>query len=113
MERPSELRGDEPHHSRALLRASLNGHLLPHGKGADTKLTLSVPFRDDYRKICGAKEVTNLNSDQTKAYVVRRNQTKFWRETLRLVRNTMRLRSTYEENICLRQGGYNQLTSDG
>lgn len=111
-ERPSELHGEKPRYSRALLLASLNGHLLPLGKEADANLTLSSLFRDDYRKVYGAKEITYLNGDQSSAYVVRRSQKKFWRESLRLVRNTMRLRSAYDENIRLWRGGYDQLTSD-
>ncbi|MGP5383823.1 hypothetical protein ACTXL8_16835 [Glutamicibacter arilaitensis] len=111
-ERQSELHGEKPRYSRGLLLATLNGHLLPLGKEADANLTLSSPFRDDYRKVYGAKEITYLNGDQSSAYVVRRNQKKFWRESLRLVRNTMRLRSAYDENIRLWRDGHDQLTSD-
>ncbi|MGP9527830.1 hypothetical protein [Glutamicibacter sp. AOP5-A2-18] len=112
VERPEELHGEKSRLARALLLASLNGHLLPMGKEGDADLTLSSPFRDDYHKVYGAKQITYLNGDQSSAYVVRRSQKKFWRETARLVRNTMRLRATYEENLRLWRDGYDQLTSD-
>lgn len=111
-DRPTELLGERLRISRAVSLATLNGHLFPLSNEPATKLTLSSPFRDDYRKVYGAKEITYLNGDQTSAYVVRRSQKKFWRESLRLLRNTLRLRSTYEENIHLWREGYEKLTSD-
>jgi len=112
VERPEELHSEKSRASRAVLLATLNGHLLPMGKDSDAELTLSSPFRDDHHKVYGAKQITYLNGDQSQAYVVRRNQKKFWRETIRLVRNTMRLRSTYENNVRVWRDGYDQLTSE-
>lgn len=112
VERPEELHSDKSRAVRALLLATLNGHLLPLGKDSDGELTLSSPFRDDHHKAYGAKQITSLNGDQSQAYDVRRSQKKFWRKTVRLLRNTLRLRSTYEENVRLWRDGYDQLTSD-
>lgn len=111
-ERPRELHGEKSRFNRALLLFTLNGHLLPIGNDSESSLTLSSPFRDDYRKVYGAKEITYLNSDQSSAYVVRRSHRRFWKESIRLIRNTLRLRATYDESIGRWRDGYDRLTSN-
>lgn len=110
---PPQVRlGRLPRPLRAFLLMTLNGHLLPVGDRFGSRLTLSSPYREDPRKTYGAREVTYLNSDQTSAYTVRRDRGRFWKETLRLVRNTLRLRRMYPRMLREWNSGYDGMTSD-
>ncbi|MGZ0711432.1 hypothetical protein ACWPKO_24195 (plasmid) [Coraliomargarita sp. W4R53] len=104
--------GGLPRPLRAFLLLTLNGHLLPIGNRTGSRLTLSSPYRDDHRKSYGAKEITFLNADQTAAYVVHRDGARFWRETRRLVLNTLRLRRIYPTLMREWERGYGRLTSE-
>lgn len=96
---------------RALWLATLNGHLAPIPNRLGSKLTLTAPFREDYRKTYGAKQITYLNADATAAYTVHRDRRRFWSETWRLWKNSMRLRRMYPELTREWQQGYGEMTS--
>ncbi|WP_119697086.1 glycosyltransferase [Microbacterium halotolerans] len=98
-----------PRPVRALLLLTLNGHLLPLGMA---KVVLPAESREDFRLIYGAKEITHLNVDQTQAYTVRRDPRRFRKETLRLLKNTLRLRRIYPKMLREWSRGYDGLTSN-
>lgn len=108
---PHERLGRYPRPLRALWLATLNGHLAPIGGRFGSRLTLSAPFREDYRKTYGAKQITYLNADGTAAYVVHRDRRRFWTESRRLWKNTLRLRRRYPQLIKEWQEGYSDMTS--
>ncbi|WP_105565517.1 glycosyltransferase family 2 protein [Microbacterium halophytorum] len=97
-----------PRPVRALLLLTLNGHLLPIG-GA--KVALAAEHREDFRMIYGASEVTCLNVDRTKAYTVKRDRGRWWRESKRLLSNTLRLRRSYGRVLRDWRTGYEGMTS--
>lgn len=98
-----------PRPIRALLLLTLNGHLLPIG-GA--KVTLAAQHRDDFRMIYGARQITHLNVDQTQAYTVHRDRRRFWQESVRLLKNTLRLRRIYGKMMREWGSGYDGMTSN-
>lgn len=108
---PRERLGRYPRPLRALWLVTLNGHLAPIGDRLGSKLTLSAPYREDYRKTYGANQITFLNSDGTAAYVVHRDRRRFWTESRRLWKNTMRLRRSYPKLVREWQQGYGDMTS--
>ena len=105
--------GRLPRPLRAFMLLTLNGHLLPVRDRAGSRLTLTAPYREDYRKMYGAHEVTYLNVDETAAYVVRRDSRRFWHESIRLLKNTLRLRRVYGRMMREWSSGYDGMTSDG
>ncbi|GAB3600969.1 glycosyltransferase family protein [Microbacterium tumbae] len=109
---PRQRLGKYPRPLRALWLATLNGHLLPLGGRIGSRLTLSAPYREDYRKTYGAKEITYLNADGTAAYVVRRDGRRFRAESMRLLRNTLRLRRLYPKMREEWRQGYATMTSN-
>jgi galactofuranosylgalactofuranosylrhamnosyl-N-acetylglucosaminyl-diphospho-decaprenol beta-1,5/1,6-galactofuranosyltransferase len=100
-----------PRPLRALMRMTLNGHLLPIGDDVGLGLTLVAPYREDFRKAYGASRITYLSADETKAYTVRRDSRRFWHESRRLLRNTLRLRRSYRRTLRQWHTGYGRLTS--
>ena len=98
---------------RALLLLTLNGHLLPFANLLGSKLVIEADQRENYRDVYGAREITYLNGPQTAAYTTRRDRGRFWTESLRLLRNSLKLRKSYQKLQQDWQGGYTQLTSEG
>lgn len=105
--------GRYPRPLRALWLATLNGHLLPISERVGSSLTITAPYRDDYRKTYGARRMTYLNADGSAAYTVHRDRRRFWQETKRMVRNTLHLRRNYARLLREWQHGYHDLTSGG
>ncbi|MGO3090150.1 MAG: hypothetical protein ACTII7_10760 [Galactobacter sp.] len=97
---------------RKLIWLTGNGHVPAFGALGST-LVLKAPDREDWRGTCGAKKVTFLNADQSKYYVVERDQERFWVESKRLLRNTLRLRKVYRQLGRQWRKGYTSMTSDG
>ncbi|WP_228479939.1 hypothetical protein [Microbacterium abyssi] len=109
---PQERLGRLPRPLRALWLATLNGHLAPFSDRLGSRLVLSAPYRDDYRKTYGAKQITYLNADGTASYVVHRDRRRFWQETMRLWKNTLRLRRNFSQLHEEWRRGYADMTSD-
>jgi len=109
---PDERHSERGKLQRSALLRTLNGHLIPWARNTGTELTLTSPFRDDFGRVLGAKQVTYLNGDSSAAYVVRRNRRRWLKESVRLLRNTLRLRNTYEVTLAQWSDGYKQLTSE-
>jgi hypothetical protein len=56
--------------------------------------------------------VTFLNAEQTKSYVLERDQKRFAEESRRLLRNTLRLRKEYRQLIKRWRLGYQDMTTE-
>lgn len=97
---------------RALLLLTLNGHLLPFSNLFGSRLVIPAQHRDNYREIYGAKEITYLNADRTSAYVVKRDRARFWKESLRLLKNTIYLKWNYLDVQKVWQENYASMTSE-
>lgn len=109
---PQERLGRFPRPLRALWLLTLNGHVAPISNRLGSRLVLSAPYRDDYRKTYGAKQITYLNADGTASYVVHRDRRRFWHETVRLWKNTLRLRRNFSKLHAEWQRGYADMTSN-
>lgn len=106
-------RGRSSRPLRALLLLTLNGHLLPLANTLGTHLTVEAAFREDFRQIYGASQITYLNAPRTASYTVQRDRGRFWKESLRLLRNTFKLRRDYQRLHDEWQTSYPALTSEG
>jgi galactofuranosylgalactofuranosylrhamnosyl-N-acetylglucosaminyl-diphospho-decaprenol beta-1,5/1,6-galactofuranosyltransferase len=98
---------------RALLLLTLNGHLLPLSNALGSNLVVEAPHRDNFREIYGAKRITYLNGQRTASYTVHRDRRRFWKESLRLLRNSLKLRRSWRQMHDEWQGRYGELTSEG
>jgi GT2 family glycosyltransferase len=96
---------------RKLIWLTGNGHVPPLG-GVGSDLVLTAPHREDWRSTCGARRVTFLNAEQTKSYVLERDQKRFAEESRRLLRNTLRLRKEYRQLIKRWRLGYQDMTTE-
>ncbi|QFQ86218.1 glycosyltransferase [Paracoccus kondratievae] len=97
---------------RALLLLTLNGHLLPFANTLGSRLVMSAANRDNFREMYGAKEITFLNTQRTKNYTVQRDRKAFWRESVRMIRNSLKVRSSYAKLRADWQGKYDTYTSE-
>lgn len=97
---------------RALLLMTLNGHLLPFSNLFGSNLVLKAWAREDFRQVYGARRITYVNASRNAVYTVQRSRRRFWSESLRLVRNSLRLRRAYGRLQAEWQDGYPKLTSD-
>lgn len=97
---------------RALLLLTLNGHLLPFSNRFGTDLVVTAENRDNFREMYGARRITFLNAQRTAAYTVPRDRRRFWTESLRLLKNSMKIRRDYSRLHKDWQDSYPQLTSE-
>lgn len=97
---------------RALLLLTLNGHLLPFANTLGTRLVIPAAERDNYREIYGAKQITYLNARRSKTYTVRRDRKAFWRESLRMIKNSLKMRANYAEIRESWQKTYGEYTTE-
>lgn len=109
---PNPRNGKSPRPLRALLLLTLNGHLLPFSNLLGTNLVIEAQDRENFREIYGARQITYLNARRTATYTVRLDRGRFWRESLRLLRNSLRLRRGYAQLIDAWQGQYAGMTSE-
>lgn len=97
---------------RAILLATFNGHLLPFANTLGSTLTIEAAYRDNFREIYGARQITYVNALKTATYTVQRDRSRFWKESWRLLRNTLRLRvrqATLQDSY---QSAYALMTSE-
>lgn len=109
---PNVRHGKSGRSLRALLLATLNGHLLPFSKKLGTELVIDAPHRDNFRAVYGARRITYLNAQQTSSYTVSLNRRLFWRESLRMFKNSVKLLSDYKHLRNEWQRSYGNLTSE-
>lgn len=110
---PGVRRGKSPRWLRAILLLTVNGHLLPLANTLGTHLVVEAQHRDNYQELYGARQITFLNAQRTATYTVTRDRRRFWRESLRLLRNSLKLRKAYPQMRAQWQGEYANLTSTG
>lgn len=110
---PGVRRGKSPRWLRAILLLTVNGHLLPLSNTLGTHLVVEAQHRDNYQELYGARQITFLNAQRTATYTVKRDRRRFWRESVRLLRNSLKLRKAYPQMRAQWQGEYDNLTSTG
>ncbi|MCE6950277.1 hypothetical protein LAZ29_05015 [Cereibacter sphaeroides] len=108
--RPRHGRASRP--LRALLLMTLNGHLLPFADLFGSDLVVEAWAREDFRQVYGARQITYVNRQRNSTYMVRRSRRRFWQESLRLLKNSFKLRRAYRRLQDEWQGNYPALTSD-
>lgn len=96
---------------RLLLLVTLNGHLLPFSNMLGSRLAMSAVSRDDFRLMYGAREITFVNAKRSAIYTVRRDRKRFFKESVRFLRNNIRLLRTYKKREQEWQASYRDLTS--
>ena len=109
---PKERRGRCSRPLRALLLLTLNGHLLPFTNTMGSHLIISARDRENFREMYGAKQIVFLNARRSKTYTVRRDRKKFFSETFRMLRNSVKLWSNYSRIRSDWEKGYNELASE-
>jgi hypothetical protein len=110
---PRPRHGRCPRALRAVLLLTLNGHLLPFSKTLGSRLVIEATDRENFREIYGAKQITYLNALRTASYTVQMDRRRFWTESLRLLRNSLKIRKAYRLWHTQWQGSYPELTSEG
>lgn len=110
---PKARHGRLPRWARAGLLLTLNGHLLPFANRLGSDLVIEATHRENHREIYGARQITYLNASRTAAYTLRRDRRRFWAESLRLLRNSLKLRRAYGRLQAEWQGSYPEMTSEG
>ena len=98
--------------TRALLKLTLNGHLLPFYHLYGNRITLEAHDRGNVRACWGAARITYLDAKKKNAYTVSESKLKGARETWRLLRNGLRFVMHYGKLRDAWREGYNQLASD-
>ncbi|MGR3749145.1 hypothetical protein [Paracoccus sp. (in: a-proteobacteria)] len=109
---PDKRRGQSSRPLRALLLASLNGHLLPFSNLLGTDLVIDAPHRHNFREIYGARRITYLNAQETACYTVTRQRGRFLKESWRMLKNSLRLRASYGRQRKVWQDSYAELTAE-
>ena len=97
---------------RGLMKVTLNGHLLPFFSHFGNHITLPSSRRGDRRAHWGASQVTYISADGEKAYTVRHNKRKAWREGWDMAKSTFTLLRDYEAIRERWQKGYIRLTRE-
>lgn len=101
-----------PRPLRALLLLTLNGHLIPFANFLGGTKVVEVSQRENFRTVYGARRIVYLNADRSAAYTVSRNYSAFFKETWRLIRNSLRLRKRWHHHEREWRNSYSALTSD-
>lgn len=112
-EAPGEKRRFNPENflHRLVMKATLNGHLLPGFARFGNHITLPSAKRGARRPIWGASRITYVSPDLNRAYTVRHNKKRAWREAwayLSLVRVMWR---DYDAIRARWQADYDDLTT--
>lgn len=97
---------------RALLLLTLNGHLLPFSNTFGSRLVIVAEDRDNFREMYGAKKIIYLNARRSKIYTTQRDRKAFWRESLRMLKNSLKLRANYAAIREIWQKKYGEYTSE-
>lgn len=98
---------------RLLMKATLNGHLLPFFSRLGDRVTLPARLRGARRSLWGAAEITYVSLDGQTRYRVRHNKRRAWAGSLRLAGHLLHLLCNYRRIQEDWQQGYTrQTTSD-
>ena len=98
--------------TRAIMKATLNGHLLPFFRLYGNKVTLEAHDRGNLAWVWGASRVTYLSANKRQCYTVQHSKTRMARETGRFIKNALWFLVTYSALHDAWQDGYNRLTTE-
>ncbi|MDJ0820537.1 MAG: hypothetical protein QNJ09_01845 [Paracoccaceae bacterium] len=98
---------------RMLMKATLNGHLLPGFGLIGNVLVLPAAERGARRPIWGASEITYVSIDGKRAYTVRHNKARALRVSLRILGHIRAILRDYEALRKTWHAGYQTLTGTG
>lgn len=109
---PAERRRFNPDRfiDRALMKVTLNGHLMPFFSRLGNDVTLPAKARGARRPIWGAARITYVSADRTKSYTVHHDKTRAWRETRAHFGTAWRLWCNYDKVLDAWRTGYDELT---
>lgn len=96
---------------RLVLDLTLNGHLLPFFGAWGNHVTLRAGQRGDIGAHWGAARVTYTSPDGTQGMTLHHSKRKALRQTLRMIRNLLRLARHYGATKAAWQSGYGSLAS--
>ncbi|HID66760.1 MAG TPA: glycosyltransferase, partial [Roseibacterium sp.] len=97
---------------RALMKVTLNGHLVPFFSRFGNKVTLDAQDRGHLKWAWGAAEITYLSANKRKCYTVRHSKARLLRETGRFLRNAVRFLKGYGALHKAWGDGYESLTNE-
>lgn len=97
---------------RAIMKLSLNGHLLPFFRLYGNKVTLEAQDRGNLAWVWGAAQITYLSANKRQSYTVTHSKSKMVREMLRFAKNALRFLSSYDSLHKTWQEGYETLTTE-
>jgi len=98
---------------RLLMKATLNGHLLPFFRLYGNQLVLRSSQRGQIRQTWGAARITYLSADGSQSFTVRHSKRAALREGWRMLRNGLRLMRAYPRLKAEWREGYAELASTG
>jgi galactofuranosylgalactofuranosylrhamnosyl-N-acetylglucosaminyl-diphospho-decaprenol beta-1,5/1,6-galactofuranosyltransferase len=97
---------------RALMKLTLNGHLLPFFRLYGNRLVLDANERTNPRLAWGAAQITFLDADRLRSYTLTHSKRRGWRELTRLARNSWRFWRDYDRLKAEWRQGYGELASE-
>lgn len=95
-----------------LMRATLNGHLVPFFSRLGNRVTLEAQDRGSLRWVWGASEITYLSADRRQCYTVRHSKARLARESWRFLRAALRFLADYDGLLKRWRKGYDDLTGE-
>ncbi|PTE18675.1 glycosyltransferase family 2 protein [Phaeovulum veldkampii] len=112
--RPKDRLWFNPHRrfDRALMKLTLNGHLLPFFALYGNRVTLEPRARGHLRPVWGAARITYLDPAQARACRLNHSKRLAWRQGWRMARNAGRFLWRYPRLKADWQRGYAELTTD-
>jgi len=111
---PASKRRFDPRTSRfwhALMKYSLNGHLLPFFGFWGNHVTLQSGQRGALHEVWGAARITYVSADGSQGFTVRHSKRAALRQGLRMTKNEIALARRYRDLKAQWQKGYADLTS--
>ncbi|RVV97620.1 glycosyltransferase [Mesobaculum littorinae] len=112
---PPERHRFNPHRfpDRALMKLTLNGHLLPFFARFGNHIVLPAAQRGGRREIWGAAQITYVSADGKSAYTVRHDKARAWRLVYAYAKTSLALWRDYDQIKDRWRQGYDALTTRG
>lgn len=110
---PAEKRRFDPENRwhRLLMKATVNGHLLPFFSRFGNRITLPSTLRGHRRPIWGAAHITYLTPDRQRAYTTHHDKKRAWRETKDYMAATWVMWRDYDKIRDRWRRGYDDVTT--
>lgn len=97
--------------ARALMKLTLNGHLLPGFCLVGNHIWLSARDRGNRRAIWGASEITYVSIDGEKKYTVRHSKLRFMKNAAKILPLMWKISKNYSQIRDAWQNGYRNMTT--